>query len=136
MCFRRQISQGQQVIVKYSYLVKMRRIFGGFGGFYVANSGRKGPVLIDIPIDVQNAQLLRRFQYPEKVSLRTYKPTVKTCGTRLKMKRCRSWAKRPVICAGGGVLLCGTGAFAGVFSQIPCAGRNNNDGDRRDEDRG
>ena len=85
-------------------------------------------MLIDIPIDVQNAQL-RRFQYPEKVSLRTYKPTVK--GHAVQIKKMMSElekAKRPVICAGGGVLLCGrTGAFAGVFSQIPCAGRNNNE---------
>ncbi|MBR5584293.1 MAG: acetolactate synthase, large subunit, biosynthetic type, partial [Lachnospiraceae bacterium] len=63
------------------------------------------PVLIDIPIDIQNA-VISRFSYPEEVSLRTYKPTVK--GNMVQIKKVvkeLEKAKRPIICAGGGVLL-------------------------------
>lgn len=72
------ITGAVESFVKYSYLVKnvqdIPRIFKE--AFYIANSGRKGPVLIDIPIDVQNAAI-SRFAYPEEVNIRTYKPTVK-----------------------------------------------------------
>ena len=112
------ITGAAESFVKYSYLVKnaddIPEVFKE--AFYIANSGRKGPVLIDIPIDVQNAQL-RRFQYPEKVSLRTYKPTVK--GHAVQIKKMMSElekAKRPVICAGGGVLLCGAQGLLREFS--------------------
>ncbi|MFQ8703646.1 MAG: thiamine pyrophosphate-binding protein [Eisenbergiella sp.] len=132
------ITGAAESFVKYSYLVKnaedIPEVFKE--AFYIANSGRKGPVLIDIPIDVQNAQL-RRFQYPEKVSLRTYKPTVK--GHAVQIKKMMSElekAKRPVICAGGGVLLCGAQGLLREFSHKYLCGRNNNDGDRRDADRG
>ena len=73
--------------------------------FYIANSGRKGPVLIDIPIDVQNAAI-SRFAYPEEVNIRTYKPTVKGHIVQIKkVIKALEHARRPIICAGGGVLL-------------------------------
>ena len=103
------ITGAVESFVKYSYLVKdanqIPRIFKE--AFYIANSGRKGPVLIDIPIDVQNSAL-KKFDYPEEVNLRTYKPTVK--GHAVQIKKVVSElakAKRPIICAGGGVLLSG-----------------------------
>lgn len=101
------ITGAVESFVKYSYLVRdvndIPRIFKE--AFYVANTGRKGPVLIDIPIDVQNATI-SRFKYPEEVSLRTYKPTVKGHAVQIKkvIKELEK-AKRPIICAGGGVLL-------------------------------
>ena len=105
------ITGAVESFVKYSYLVKdvnqIPRIFKE--AFYIANSGRKGPVLIDIPIDVQNAAL-KKFEYPEEVNLRTYKPTIK--GHAVQIKKVVSElakAKRPIICAGGGVLLSGAG---------------------------
>jgi len=101
------ITGAVESFVKYSYLVKnvqdIPRIFKE--AFYIANSGRKGPVLIDIPIDIQNATI-NHFSYPEEVSLRTYKPTVK--GNMVQIKKVvkeLEKAKRPIICAGGGVLL-------------------------------
>ena len=101
------ITGAVESFVKYSYLIKdaqdIPRVFKE--AFYIANSGRKGPVLIDIPIDIQNAQV-NRFSYPEEVSLRTYKPTVK--GHIVQIKKVikeLEHAKRPIICAGGGVLL-------------------------------
>lgn len=101
------ITGAVESFVKYSYLVKdvqdIPRVFKE--AFYIANSGRKGPVLIDIPIDIQNAQI-SRFHYPEEVSLRTYRPTVK--GNMVQIKKVvkeLERSKRPIICAGGGVLL-------------------------------
>ena len=52
--------------------------------FAVAATGRPGPVLIDIPIDVQE-QSLKKFYYPEEVSIRGYKPSVR--GNDLQIKR-------------------------------------------------
>lgn len=101
------ITGAAESFVKYSYLVKnaedIPQIFKE--AFYIANTGRKGPVLIDVPIDVQNAPV-RKFKYPDSVSMRTYKPTVK--GHIVQIKKVIAGlekAKRPVICAGGGVLL-------------------------------
>lgn len=101
------ITGAVESFVKYSYLVKnaedIPQIFKE--AFYIANTGRKGPVLIDVPIDVQNAPV-RKFKYPDSVSMRTYKPTVK--GHIVQIKKVIAElekAKRPVICAGGGVLL-------------------------------
>ena len=101
------ITGAAESFVKYSYLVKnaedIPQIFKE--AFYIANTGRKGPVLIDVPIDVQNAPV-RKFKYPDSVSMRTYKPTVK--GHIVQIKKVITElekAKRPVICAGGGVLL-------------------------------
>ena len=101
------ITGAVESFVKYSYLIKdvndIPRVFKE--AFYIANSGRKGPVLIDIPIDIQNAAI-SKFRYPEEVSLRTYKPTVKGHAVQIKkVIRELERAKRPIICAGGGVLL-------------------------------
>ncbi len=93
--------------VKYSYLIRdvneIPKVFKE--AFHIANTGRKGPVLIDVPIDVQKAALAR-FSYPESVNMRTYKPTVK--GNMAQIKKVAKElekAKKPLICAGGGVSL-------------------------------
>lgn len=101
------ITGAVESFVKYSYLVRdandIPRIFKE--AFHIANTGRKGPVLIDVPIDIQNMEV-KKFSYPETVSMRTYKPTVK--GNMVQIKKVAAElarAKRPIICAGGGVLL-------------------------------
>lgn len=101
------ITGAVESFVKYSYLIKnvndIPRVFKE--AFHIANTGRKGPVLIDIPVDVQCAAL-SKFRYPEEVNMRTYKPTVKGHAVQIKkVVRELSQAKRPIICAGGGVLL-------------------------------
>lgn len=101
------ITGAVESFVKYSYLIKnaedIPRVFKE--AFYIANSGRKGPVLIDIPIDIQNT-VIKGFKYPEEVNMRTYKPTIKGNSVQIKkvIKELEK-AKRPIICAGGGVLL-------------------------------
>ena len=92
---------------KHSYLVKdandIPRIVKE--AFHIASTGRPGPVLIDIPIDIQQQQL-KEFNYPQQVSIRGYKPSVK--GNELQIKRvvqAISRSRQPLICAGGGVWL-------------------------------
>ncbi len=101
------ITGAVESFVKYSYLIKdvndIPRVFKE--AFHIANTGRKGPVLIDIPIDIQNATI-NKFKYPEEISLRTYKPTVKGNAVQIrKVIRELEKAKKPIICVGGGVLL-------------------------------
>lgn len=101
------ITGAVESFVKYSYLIKnvndIPRVFKE--AFHIANTGRKGPVLIDVPIDIQNAQI-KDFTYPEEVSMRTYKPTVKGHIVQIKkVAKELEKAKKPLICAGGGVLL-------------------------------
>jgi acetolactate synthase-1/2/3 large subunit len=72
--------------------------------FYIARSGRPGPVLVDIPKDVQIAQT--DFKYPETVDIRGYKPTIE--GHPKQVERAMEMllaAKKPVIYVGGGVIL-------------------------------
>ena len=89
---------------KHSYLVKdandLPRVVKE--AFHIASTGRPGPVLIDIPIDIQE-QELDPFDWPESVRIRGYKPSVK--GNELQIKRVAeaiSQARQPIICAGAG----------------------------------
>ena len=94
---------------KHNYLVKsaedLPRIIKE--AFYIARTGRPGPVLIDIPLDIQKQQI--DFNYPAAVDIRGYKPT--SVGHIGQIKRAIKKIKeseRPVVCAGGGVLLSGS----------------------------
>lgn len=103
------ITGAVESFVKYSYLVKdvndIPRVMKE--AFHVARTGRKGPVLVDIPFDIQNSEI-KKFKIPEEVSMRTYKPTVVGNFAQIKkMINELQKAKRPVICAGGGVILSG-----------------------------
>jgi acetolactate synthase-1/2/3 large subunit len=113
------ITGAVESFVKYSYLIKdvndIPRIMKE--AFYVADSGRRGPVLIDIPCDIQN-KVINRFKYPEEVNMRTYKPTVKGHIVQIrKVMNELAKAKRPIICAGGGVHLSGADANLGLFQR-------------------
>jgi len=103
------ITGAVESFVKYSYLIKdvndISRVFKE--AFFIANSGRKGPVLIDIPVDIQDAKI-SKFSYPDEISMRTYKPTVK--GHTVQIKKViheLEKAKKPMICVGGGIHLSG-----------------------------
>ena len=95
---------------KHSYLVKntadLPRVFKE--AFHIAATGRPGPVLIDIPIDIQQNET-SEFHYPEKAEIIGYKP--RSSGHPLQIKRAAAAlkeSKRPLICSGGGVLSSGT----------------------------
>lgn len=92
--------------IKHNYLVNdekdIPRIFKE--AFYIAKSGRPGPVLIDIPMDIQDRNI--EFVYPSDVNIRGYKP--KGVGNKYQIKRIVEKiqdSKRPIICVGGGVAL-------------------------------
>ncbi len=90
---------------KHNYLVKdaedLPRIFKE--AFHIASTGRPGPVVIDVPVDIQ-AQTFD-FSYPETVEIKGYKPNYKGHPQQIKkIAEAISRAKTPVICAGGGVI--------------------------------
>lgn len=72
--------------------------------FYIARSGRPGPVLVDVPKDITVA--MGNFVYPETVNIPTYKPTYKGNKKQIeKAVEAIKKAKKPLIYAGGGVVL-------------------------------
>ncbi len=98
------ITGSAEPFVKHSFLVKnaqeLPEIFKK--AFHIAGTGRKGPVLIDVPFDVQKTPI--DFCYPEKVEIMSYKPTIK--GNSFQIKKVAEAvenSQRPLICAGGGV---------------------------------
>lgn len=98
------ITGAAEPFTKYSYLVKnaadLPRIIKE--AFHIASTGRPGPVLIDIPVNVQTDKL--DFYQPEAVDLRGYKPTIKGHAGQIKrVLRAINNAQRPVICVGGGI---------------------------------
>ncbi|MBI3594466.1 MAG: biosynthetic-type acetolactate synthase large subunit [Nitrospirae bacterium] len=91
---------------KYNFLVKDVKDLAQIikEAFYIATTGRPGPVLIDLPKDVTFAKT--EFKYPDKVSIRSYNPTVQ--GNKWQIKQAAlaiTKAKKPVLYVGGGVVL-------------------------------
>lgn len=93
---------------KHNYLVKdvkqLPRVLKE--AFYIARSGRPGPVLVDIPKDVQNAKT--EFEYPDEITLRSYDPTSDPHIKQVE-RACRliEQSKRPVLYVGGGAIAAG-----------------------------
>ncbi|WP_024298450.1 acetolactate synthase 3 large subunit [Methylomicrobium lacus] len=74
--------------------------------FYIATTGRPGPVVVDIPKDMTDPNIKVPYHYPKKVSIRSYNPTV--VGHKGQIKRAVDLllsAERPIIYSGGGVVL-------------------------------
>ncbi|RJQ53826.1 MAG: biosynthetic-type acetolactate synthase large subunit [Actinobacteria bacterium] len=93
-------------ITKHNYLVKDVRELPQVikEAFYIASTGRPGPVLIDIPGDVARAPL-PSFDYPESVKMAGYKPTYKGHARQIKQAaNMIAEAERPLLYAGGGIL--------------------------------
>jgi len=85
--------------------------------FYLARSGRPGPVHIDIPKDVTAA--MTEFVYPDEVDLKTYKPTTK--GNKRQIKKAIEAiknAKKPLIYIGGGAVLSNAGELVREFVDV------------------
>lgn len=93
-------------IVKHNFLVKDVADLADTlkKAFYIATTGRPGPVVVDIPKDVQNAK--SSYEYPQEVSLRSYIPVTKGHSGQIKKAvDMMLSAKRPIIYTGGGVVL-------------------------------
>jgi acetolactate synthase-1/2/3 large subunit len=94
-------------ITKHNYLVKRTEDLGHVlrEAFLIAGTGRKGPVLIDIPKDVSNKPIEYEFPDQKQVSLRGYQPTVRGHAKQIdKAVEMISEAERPIIYAGGGII--------------------------------
>ena len=90
---------------KHNYLVKDVRDLARIirEAFYLARSGRPGPILVDLPKDVINAKT--EYKYPKNISLKGYKPTTEAHMGQIKRAYTAiGKAKKPVIYAGGGVI--------------------------------
>ncbi len=110
--------------VKHNFLVKtieeLPRVLKE--AFYIAKSGRPGPVHIDIPKDISIA--VGEFEYPEKIKMQTYKPNLNGHPLQIK-KACEalSAAKHPVALVGGGAVSSHASEEVRKFAQktnIPC----------------
>lgn len=94
--------------VKHNFLVKDVKDLAKTlkKAFYVATSGRPGPVVVDIPKDVTDPNIKIDYEYPKEVQMRSYNPTVKGHpGQISKAVDLILSAKRPMIYSGGGVVL-------------------------------
>ena len=92
--------------VKHNFLVKdVRELASTIAkAFFIARSGRPGPVLVDIPKDVSVARC--RFEYPKQLAMRSYNPVLKGhLGQIKKAVQLLVAAERPMIYTGGGVIL-------------------------------
>ncbi|MBU0712219.1 biosynthetic-type acetolactate synthase large subunit [bacterium] len=93
-------------ICKHNYLVKDVRELPQIikEAFYIARTGRPGPVSIDIPVDVANAKL-KNYSYPESVNLPGYKPVRKgNNGQIKKLADAIAYAQKPLLYTGGGII--------------------------------
>ncbi len=100
------ITGASEPFVKHSFLLKDADSVGEVikKAFYIAGTGRPGPVLIDVPMDIQKQEI--EFEYPETVEIRSYKPSV--FGNKLQIKKAAEALKnseRPLIVAGGGIFI-------------------------------
>ncbi len=110
--------------VKHNFLVKdVRELAGAIKkAFYIAQSGRPGPVLVDIPKDVTVARC--EYEYPREVSMRSYKPVSKGHSGQIKKAvQLLLAAERPMVYTGGGVILANAADLLNRFVNLlgfPC----------------
>jgi acetolactate synthase-1/2/3 large subunit len=95
-------------VVKHSFLIKRAEDIPETmkKAFYIASTGRPGPVVVDIPKDVMNPQIKFPYRYPESISMRSYNPT--TTGHKGQIKKALKAileAKKPVLYIGGGAIM-------------------------------
>ena len=93
-------------ITKHNFLVRDVKDLASTikKAFYIASTGRPGPVLVDLPKDIIAAEC--EYEYPDKVEIRGYKPTVKGHKNQIKKAaKIIKAAKRPLLYVGGGVVM-------------------------------
>ncbi|PMH39842.1 acetolactate synthase, large subunit, biosynthetic type [Vibrio sp. 10N.286.49.B3] len=95
-------------VVKHSFLVKKAEDIPETikRAFYIASTGRPGPVVVDLPKDVMNPLIKLPYQYPESVNLRSYNPTMSGHKGQIKKAlKALLEAKKPVLYVGGGAII-------------------------------
>ena len=106
-------------VTKHNFLVKTIEELPGIlkQAFHIAATGRPGPVLVDIPVNVSKS-VLANYEYPGHVEIRSYRPNV--VGHIKQIRRaaeCIAKARRPLIYAGGGVILSGASKELKEFAE-------------------
>ena len=107
--------------VKHNFLIKDVNLIAETikKAFYVASSGRPGPVVVDIPKDITDPRIKVPYKYPKKIHIRSYNPAV--TGHKGQIKKAMDMlmtAERPVIYSGGGVVLGEGSAELTEFSRL------------------
>ncbi len=105
-------------ITKHNFLVKDVKDLARTvrEAFYIASTGRPGPVVIDFPSDVQNAKI--EFEWPESVFLRSYQPRFEGHpGQIKKAARMIEKASRPILYIGGGIISSNASEELKVFAE-------------------
>ena len=108
-------------ITKHNYLVKRAKDIPRImkEAFYIARTGRPGPVLVDIPVDVSSQSI--DYVYPEKVDLPGYRPTERGHLLQIdRVIRALKESRRPVIVAGGGVISSDSAALLQQLAETQC----------------
>ncbi|WP_221075950.1 acetolactate synthase 3 large subunit [Agarivorans aestuarii] len=99
-------------VVKHSFLVKKAEEIPAAikKAYYIASTGRPGPVVIDLPKDVQNPLLKFPYEYPKSVSMRSYNPTLTGHKGQIKKAvKALAEAEKPVLYIGGGAIMAEAG---------------------------
>ena len=94
-------------VVKHSFIVKKAEDIPATlkKAFYIASTGRPGPVVVDIPKDTVNPNFKYPYEYPESVELRSYNPTVNGHKGQIKKAlKALLVAKKPILFVGGGAI--------------------------------
>ncbi|MBU1044665.1 MAG: biosynthetic-type acetolactate synthase large subunit [Candidatus Omnitrophica bacterium] len=93
-------------ITKHNYLVKDISELASTikEAFYIAATGRPGPVVVDVPVDIQKQSM--EFHYPETIKMRSYNPEIAVPMEQIKKAaKLIEKSKRPVVYAGGGIII-------------------------------
>ena len=107
-------------VVKHSFIVKKAEDIPSIlkKAFYIASTGRPGPVVVDIPKDTVNPTLKYPYEYPKSVELRSYNPTVNGHKGQIKKAlKALLVAKKPVLFVGGGAIAAGCHKELTQFAQ-------------------
>ncbi|MCX8739942.1 acetolactate synthase 3 large subunit [Gilliamella sp. B2824] len=107
-------------IVKHSFLIKDTQDIPEIikKAFYIASTGRPGPVVIDLPKDIVNPANKYNYHYPKSVSMRSYNPTIH--GHKGQIKKALTTlftAKKPVLFIGGGVISANASEAIKLFAE-------------------
>lgn len=95
-------------IVKHSFLVKKAEDIPEAiaKAYYIAKTGRPGPVVVDLPKDIVNPKIMAPYNMPKEINMRSYNPTVKGHSKQIKKAaELLCSAKRPILYTGGGIVL-------------------------------
>ncbi|MEQ9208269.1 MAG: thiamine pyrophosphate-binding protein, partial [Pseudomonadales bacterium] len=95
-------------VVKHSFMAKSPEEIPGIiaKAYYLASTGRPGPVVVDIPKDVTAPHVKVPYNYPEKIEMRSYQPVKRGHAGQIKKAiKAILQAKRPVLYVGGGAVL-------------------------------